>query len=317
MTKNNDYLDEITQKFGNDYIKTNGDEIRFKCPFCLKRRGKADEDAKLYANIKSGKFHCFKCGASGYLNNIPRLSNSNVYGKIVNLLYGNKEDNYEEESNMFYIPNNKIEKGTVAYNYCLSRNITEEKIEYYDLRLGTNDLFGRIVIPNEVYGDTGIWTDMYSSRTYLDQIPKYKNPSGVKKTDIVFNLHRIKQGADDIYGVEGAITAICAGKDAVAFYGCHPTQAQIQAVANKRPKNFYAVLDNDEAGRKPNLELANKMSKLISGNVFVVYMPKGKDASDLGEEKFKEYVENNKILFYSGAYQNIIDYVKENRIYGN
>ena len=59
------------------------------------------------------------------------------------------------------------------------------------------------------------------------------------------------------------------------------------------------------------------MSKLISGNVFVVYMPESKDASDLGEEKFKEYVENNKMLFYSGAYQNVINYVKERKIYGN
>lgn len=306
-----DYLDVIVQKFGLDYVKTNGNEIRYKCPFCAKRRGKPDEDAKLYANIKSGKFHCFKCGASGHLGQNQNISNSGVYSKILSFVTNKETVTDDEEENIFYVPNNKIQKGTVAYNYCLSRNITEDKIDYYDIRLGTDDLFGRIVIPNEVYGDTGIWTDMYSSRTYLDQIPKYKNPSGVKKTDIVFNLHRIPEGVDDIYGTEGVITSICAGKNAVAFYGCHPTDYQIQAVARKNPKNFYACLDNDQAGRKPNLELAEKMSRLISGNVFVVYMPEGVDASDMGENQFIDYVKKNRIIFHSRAYQNVINYVKK------
>ena len=102
LTKSNDYLDEIILKFGNDYIKTNTDEIRYKCPFCLKRRGKADEDAKLYANTKSGKFHCFKCGASGHLSKSFNVSNSSVYNKIVNLLYTDTTTVNTEENNIFY-----------------------------------------------------------------------------------------------------------------------------------------------------------------------------------------------------------------------
>ena len=304
-----DYLNEIIQKFGNDYIKTNNDEIRYKCPFCLKRRGKADEDAKLYANTKSGKFHCFKCGASGYLNVLPKTSNSNVYGRIINFLYNKSSDNDDEE-NIFYVPNNKIEKGTLAYEYCLSRNITEEKIDYYDIRLGVNELYGRIVIPNEVYGDTGIWTDMYSSRTFIDQIPKYKNPVGVKKNDIVFNLHRIKENCEKIIIVEGCITAICAGKNAVAIYGCNPTYSQINSILSKKPKSIYCVLDGDTAGSKGNAFLLNELSNRYNGTLYSVKMPFNVDASDMGENKFQNFIEINKTLYVNGVYKNLIDFIR-------
>ena len=302
------YKNEITSKFGNDYIE-NGDEIRYCCPFCEIRRGKADHDYKLYANQSNGLFHCFKCGARGYLGEKEEHSNSNidVYGRL-NDLYSQITVVNSNDENVFYITDRKIEKGSVAYDYCIERNITEEKIKYYDLRLGVGELFGRIIIPNETYGVRGIWCDTYSARSYIGQIPKYKNPSGVKKSEIVFNLHRIEKGADDIYGVEGAITAICAGKEAVAFYGCCPSDKQISMVASKKPKNFYAVLDNDEAGRPNNLILADKMSKLIDGNVYLVYMPEGKDASDLGEYAFKEYCKNNRLEYVSGAYKSIMNY---------
>lgn len=301
------YKNEITSKFGNDYIE-NGNEIRYCCPFCETRRGKADSDYKLYANQDSGLFYCFKCGAKGFLGEKKEHSTQiDVYG-LLNDLYSQIAVVNSNDENVFYIPDKKIERGSVAYEYCIKRNITEEKINYYNLRLGTEDLFGRIIIPNETYGVRGIWCDTYSARSFIGQIPKYKNPSGVKKSNIVFNLHRIEKGADDIYGVEGAITAICAGKEAIAFYGCCPSDKQISMVASKNPKNFYAVLDNDEAGRPNNIKLAEKMSRLIDGNVYIVYMPQGKDASDLGELEFKKYCKNNRIEIVSGAYESIINY---------
>lgn len=302
----NKYLPVSIEKFGNNYLSS-GDDIRYDCPFCYHRRGKADLDKKLYVNIKTGVFHCFKCGAKGFLGNRKIVEPlCNVYKDIDN--YCNTDYIDDEDDNVYYVPNTRIRKGTVAYEYCMSRGITEDIIDYYNIRLGMDDLMGRIVIPNQVFGNTGVWTDMYSSRTYIDQIPKYKNPKGCKKAGVVFNLHRIQKGCDKIYGVEGAITAIGAGKEAVAFYGCHPSKQQILSVAKYNPKNFYACLDNDAAGRGPNMDLADEMSKLIDGNVYVVYLPNGQDAADLGESKFKEYVEDNKMLYHSGAFKSVMMY---------
>ena len=152
---------------------------------------------------------------------------------------------------------------------------------------------------------------MFSARTYLGQEPKYRNPDGCKKTHSVFNLHNINIGGD-IYVNEGAITAIFAGRSAVATYGCHPSDQQIKAILDKRPKNLYCTLDGDEAGLGPNEELAKTFSrKIIDGNVYLVYMPKDMDAADMGEKRYKEYVMDNRILYYSNVYTSVASYFKK------
>lgn len=307
-------LDIIIDRFGRDYNKASGDEINYNCPFCESKRGKKDNDGKLYVNVVSLKFYCFKCHSKGRLS---RRRLESVYGVYDNLLeYSKSSDESDEDSgdNMFYIPNTTIVKGSMAYNYCMDRGIDEEKIRFYNIRLGLGDLFGRIVIPNMIIGDSGVWTDMFSSRTYIGQTPKYKNPEGCKKTHSVFNLHNIKEGCDDIYVVEGAITAICAGKEAVAVYGCHPSNQQISSILSKKPKNIYCVLDNDSAGRHPNELLADTFSRSRDvGNVYLVYMPVGIDAADMGELRFKEYVMNNKIPYNPGVYTSIMSYFNKEK----
>ena len=42
-------------------ISQSGDEVRYNCPFCEEIRGKADDDGKLYFNVKKDKGYCFKC----------------------------------------------------------------------------------------------------------------------------------------------------------------------------------------------------------------------------------------------------------------
>lgn len=308
----------IINKFGRDFKKTDGEHKHFRycCPFCDKKRGKSDSSYKLYVNVdpkepyKVGKFYCFKCGSKGNAIGLLQESYSGVYDKL--LKYCENEDvSDENESNIFYLPKIAIPKNSIAYEYCISRGLTDELIDYYDIRLGTDELFGRIVIPNEEYGNTGIWTDMYSSRTYIDQEPKYLNPPYSHKTSSVFNIHRINKGGD-IYVNEGALTAIMAGKDAIATYGCHPSDAQIFSIVEKGAKNYYCTLDGDEAGRKPNVDLARKLSENVASgsNVYLVNMPEDKDAADMGEKLYKEYVMDNRILFYSSVYANLVSYVK-------
>lgn len=304
----------IIRKFGTDYIRTNGRKphLRFNCPFCEKRRGKSDSDKKLYVNINTSKFYCFKCEASGSLASTRSRSVYGVYNEISSLFKDNVEDNLDEETedNMFYIPNVKIPVGSIAYSYCRSRGITEDIINYYNIRLGVGELYGRIVIPNILYYN-GEWTDMYSSRTYIDQIPKYLNPPGAVKTNSVFNLHRIEDGCDNLYIQEGVITSIKAGKDSVALYGCHPSENQIKSIVSKNAKNIYVSLDNDAAGRIPNKDLAEVLTKLCKdSNVYYVYLPEGIDAADLGEESYKKYVKYNCNRCYGEVYEKLLSLIE-------
>ena len=282
----------------------------YNCPFCLKRRGKADNDRKLYVSGNLGYFHCFKCNAKGRVTKNVTAPNSGIYKDIFAKYGCSNSEESEDDDDTFFVPNISIPKDSVAHDYCKSRGITDEMIEFYDIRLGVDELFGRIVIPNETYGSKRIWTDMYSARSYLNQVPKYMNPHASKKSGIVFNLHNIIEGSD-VYVVEGVITAIHAGRDAVAVYGCHPSDVQLQNILSKKPKNIYCVLDNDEAGRPGNEDMAKRLSAKSVGNVYIVYMPEGKDAADIGEVRFKEYVDKNKIMYGSGIYTSVASYIKK------
>ena len=304
-------FDIIISRFGRDYKKGTKDHITYNCPFCENKRGKADLDHKLYINYISLKFYCFKCHSHGRLSNKILNSSFGVYNNLINYANTDDDEDSDDQNNMFYLPNIKIPDKSVAFDYCNSRGITRDMIDFYNIRLGIDNLFGRIVVPNIIYTDSGVWTDMFSARSYLNQTPKYKNPDGCKKTNSVFNLHNISKGSD-IYVVEGAVTAIHAGRTAVAVYGCHPSDQQINAILDKNPKNLYCVLDNDEAGRGPNEELAEVTSRRCDGNVYLVYMPKGKDAADMGETRFKEYVEDTKILYHSSVYTRVASYFTNN-----
>lgn len=308
-----DYLNMFIEKFGSNYeIVRGSDEIRYNCPFCVDKVGKVDKKRKLYANVKKGKFYCFRCGSRGRFD-LADLSNDYIYSSLVDT-YESMMGNYDncdedDDSNVFYAKNIKIPDNSVAYRYLKNRGIDRDLIDYYDMRLGVDDLFGRILIPNITYGSNRTWTDMYSARSYINQIPKYKNPLGVRKSKSVFNLHRLEGGV--CYVVEGVITAICAGKEAVALYGCSPSREQITMIVSKEFNEIYCVLDNDEAGRKGNRELSEMLNEEINRSnhrtkLYTVTMPEGIDAADIGEDKFKRYVNLNKKLYLPGVYGNLL-----------
>lgn len=51
---------EAAEMCGLDFIKRNGDEVIYRCPFCGDRRG------HLYLNPTKNVYHCVRCGEGGY-----------------------------------------------------------------------------------------------------------------------------------------------------------------------------------------------------------------------------------------------------------
>lgn len=306
---NQSNLQLVIDKFGHDYQSTSSSEIKYNCPFCMKRRGKPDNDHKLYVNVDKLKFICFKCHAKGRLRHSKVLESSyGIYNELIHYTDHNDIESNEDDENMYYVNNVAIPDGSLAFEYCMSRGIDRDKINFYNLKLGTDDLFGRIVIPNYMY--TNIWTDMYSSRTYLNQIPKYKNPPNCKKSNSVFNLHNIPDSIDKLYIVEGAITAICAGKDTICTYGCHPSESQINQILDKHPKSIVCSYDGDEAGQLGQTQLLEMISRKYNGDLYYITMPEGIDAADMGESRYKKYVEANMEKYISNTYKTIYDFVR-------
>ena len=298
----NDLIDIAIEYFGNDYIlSTTGKDILYICPFCEEKVGKVKTDRKLGVCIDPRsehrlQWHCFRCGSSGKLEYKKSVSESLRKLGLDRVV---QERNVEssQEYNMVYLPKNPIQKGSAAYTYLKNRGIDDEKIEYYGLREGKDRYSKRVIIPNKFFGAN--WVDMFQARDYTGNLqPKYLNPSEIDKSKVVFNLHRQKKNCKQLIVCEGAITSICGGKNCVGVYGSHPSRSQLEQIISYNPKELICCLDNDGAG----LTGLKQMLKDIKGLQFkntlsYVIMPKGKDAADLGENVFQEYVKKNKRIY--------------------
>lgn len=277
---------QIVSSFGEPIGDNGKDEVIYYCPECLNRRGKPDRDGKFYVNTKTLRYHCFKCDYKGSISRNTKYDDSRIYDdtRDSDLELLAKEAYAIDNADKFplKIPIDKIFTSERATQYLIDRGFTEEQMSYYDLRVGNLDMnFGRIVIPNEV--NKIVYTDYYSARTFIDQKRKYLNPSS-QKSSIVFNLHRIQEGSPIIV-VEGALTAIAAGHNAVATLGKTMTRMQAAKIASKRPSIVY--INYDYGAEEYSRQACQLMKRLLPDTpVFEVLMKDEKDAADLSHEEY-------------------------------
>lgn len=285
---------KVLAVFGPDPMRGNGkDEIRYYCPECVSRKGTPDTKGKLYVNVKSLKFNCFRCGYKGQIGRV-KVNPDKVYdeekeveeSKLIKEL-----SSVISEPDIFNlkIPIEKVTENENATQYLLNRGFTCKQMEYYDMRVGNiNNEFGRIVIPNQV--NKLVYTDFYSARTYINQIPKYHNP-GKEKSKIVFNLHRIQEHTPIIV-VEGALTAIAAGYHAVATLGKTMTKDQASKILMKHPTVIYVNYDHDA---EKNSEDACKLLYSMAPEIPIreILMADDRDAADLSHEEYTKCIKSS------------------------
>lgn len=301
----------IVAQFGYSPVGNNGvDELIYRCPECINRKGSPDTSGHLYVNVKNYKFHCHRCGYSGKIG-YRKINQDLIYDETIDQdseeLFKNIDSliNTKEKLTL-KIPINKITSSSTATQYLLNRGFTYQQMKYYDLRVGTLEQeFGRIIIPNKV--DHLVYTDTYSARTYIGQIPKYHNPSQIKKSEIVFNLHRIKEGTPIIL-VEGALTAIAAGYHAVASLGKNLSISQASQIAQKKPSVIYVNYDYDAQ------EYSHKACSLLykylpDTPILEVIMKDDRDAADLSCDEYVECLKN--AIKYQPLYNDIFRLIQE------
>lgn len=272
------YEKEAINRFNKVYTITHKEnELIFICPKCKR--------PKLYVNTSNGVFHCFRCDYKGKIKNKPTLSN------LKNSLSEENNKNRDNTDNVVYLIPFHRQKLTEEQKIALySRGLNDDDIKYYNITGGN-----RIQIPNYVKGN---FTDNICAWEWQkDKItktnPKYLYDNRVKTSNIVFNLHNIPENSD-IMLFEGVFNAITAGKNAVASYGCHLSEQQLKLILLKKPKSITLAYDSDEAGQKGNLQVIKELKKAeYKGKVYYLLLPEGKDANDLGKEKFKEYLQEH------------------------
>ncbi len=304
-------IEKIEAHFGTDYILTNKHNLAYNCPYCEENRGKADYDHKFMVDAKTTMYWCFKCHVKGLL---IKSSVSNAERIVPFLLdYFNLDEDTNNTTRDSVINSDLIElkdvipftKDSLGYEYLKSRQITDDDILYYNIMNGINDNLGRIVIPNVLVSK---WTDFYQGRSYIGAMNKYKNPEGVDKTNIVFNLHNQRKKQKRIYIVEGLFSSIRGGKDCVSIYGSSVSDVQLQLIKNYNFEEIYCCLDGDSAGRIGQTHLMNELKRCTKSNIYDIRLPEKEDPADMGEDVFKEYCEKHKQLFVSNKINNILSY---------
>lgn len=282
----------ITNRLGTDYVEGPNDELIFECPVC-KELGKTYKDKKFYVNSKSGFYWCHRCQTKGkfsFGSNMKDFKTIDVVEDIYNFFSG---DESEEEFVYKDIPKDRVidNKDSGAYDYMRGRGFSDEMISKADLRvdrsLSAGQLFGRVVIPNEVV--SRIFTDIYVARSFVGDNPKYLYPSDSNKSTVVYNLDSLPDNPKELFINEGALDSIVVGLDkSVSIYGKHGSDYQINKILSKNANNYYVSLDSD--ARKESDRLCEKLYERcnIDSTIYQVLLPEGMDAVDLGRDKYLE-----------------------------
>ena len=282
MLNSDRVLKEAIAKFGNNYTKLKDDEYLFPCPNCKKAN-----TSNLHINPIKKVGHCFHCDYK------VRLSTRATLNDVLSLSKENtKSNNKVVDDTIYLIPFHKKELTNEQLLALYKRGLSDDDIKYYHISGGD-----RIQIPNYVKGN---FSDIICAWEWQKQKinkkthPKYLYSEGVKKSNILFNLHNIPQNSEIIL-CEGIFNAITAGKNAVASYGCNLSNQQLRLLLNKQPKSITIAYDSDLPGVTGSLNvIKNLRSSSYKGSVYYILLPKGIDINDLGKEKFKQYLSKNR-----------------------
>jgi hypothetical protein len=258
----------------------NGEE-RYCCPFCLRNVGKVDHDYHLYVNRSvvehgiRGWFTCKRCGVKGPAHKLFG-DNSQVeipaskWSEFIHATKFGKPTAHETRAKEVGLPKDyePVFQGTRAYDYLRERGITDHQISYYKIGFGSADLrkldreeqnkfagSGRIIFPN--YDESGK-VNYWVARTYVNHKVRYKNPRNTDAGKVIYNLANAVQ-YEEVVITEGVISAIRAGKNAVATFGKNVTDAQVSLLVESAFSRYVVALDGD-AGREA-VQLARQLTR--------------------------------------------------------
>lgn len=233
-------VERLVQAFLAKYRTSQSGWARGSCPFCVKRLGKPDRRGSFGVFSMTGRYNCFRCGASGRAR-LPGTAPEAA------------DERVEEPSPIAVRPPEGFvalssEDGQEAHcleparRYIESRGVPAPLVE--EIGIGacpTGRYSGRVVVP--VKDEDGQWL-WWVGRAWRKQSEKpYMYPAGARG-DVMFNHATLLKETDTpAIIVEGVFDAIAFWPDAVAVLG-KPTPAQVYALASAR-RPIAVVLDGD------------------------------------------------------------------------
>lgn len=301
-------------------LKGQGSQHLVVCPFHKEKVG------SLSVNLNLKVFHCFGCGAKGdVLDFVATIENVTIReaaeiiaescriptngdkpsraeaGKPVerqqavvgghnpsgsargvasDTLSGSEEGNTLQTS---------ILSLDSKHPYFAERGLTPELVETFGLGYCSHGfLRERVCIPiHSPEGELVAYAGRWASDDVPPRVPKYLLPRGFKKSEVLFNLHRVAS-AEHVMLVEGywAVFRLHAlGIPAVALMGRTLSGAQEELLACSGARFVTLLLDGDEAGRTA----AQALLPRITRNWFVYHaeLPDGQQPDTVDEEELR------------------------------
>jgi DNA primase len=179
-----------------------------------------------------------------------------------------------------------------THPYLQQRGITEETARHFEVGFfpGRGMMSGRCVIP--IHNETGELV-AYAGRAIDTREPKYKLPTGFRKSAVLFNLHRMLTNIsqqDAVIIVEGFFDCMKvwqAGREnVIALMGSTISAEQVELL--KPFEKVILVLDGDQAGREGTVAIANAL--IHSHFVKVISLPDGKQPDRMSSEDIRSFL---------------------------
>lgn len=228
--------------------------MRGNCPFCEIRTGKPDKKQCLGLHVVSAKWHCFRCGTGGLLQEMP------------DDLTSFRPDVAEVEQHSIEAPDGFVELyrepgwSSISCDepraYLRGRGLDDDL--GFDARIGAVlsgcgggceprcircKLKSRVVVP--IFDvEMKEWLGWSARAWYKDAFRKYLYPPGMQRAALLYNHAALHVETDEpAYIVEGVFDALALWPDGVAVLG-KPSSFQLEALITAR-RPVVVALDGD------------------------------------------------------------------------
>ena len=276
----------------------------FKCPFCTHHKNKME--ISLRTTEKHENFwHCWVCGAKGktLLALFKKIKAPASKIDELNILVVPNKTYKTKEQGILELPKEFISFGDHekfitdrvaqieskhAFRFLRQRGITADDIIKYGIGFCKEGPYAeRVIIPS--FDELGR-INYFIARSYKESERKYKNPPVAAKDAIGFELY-INWDAPIIL-VEGIFDALTIKRNVIPLFGKVLHDKLMKKLVESSVNRIYIALDND--ARKDALKQAETLMS-YGKEVYLVEM-EGKDANEIGFEKFLTNLEQTKPL---------------------
>lgn len=304
------------------------------CPFCVDR-GEPTDDTRYRMALnpfkkdshgitsKSGFFFCPRCGIKGtgeYLLQklgIKFEADVQTWGQIMTELLASGErtpaagETPVLETTTFPCETFMPQPGMASYKYLVEeRGIDVPTIVEYGIKVGTKKLSGRVILPSyNADGEMDFWV----ARAYEPDVwgPKYLAAPNMPRKRRIYRYYEVLRGLrakrfDSVVVTEGTISAIRAGRDAVATYGKYVSPEQVEMLAALQSKvstpiKYKIALDGDALGW--SMKLARKLHAR-GLDTSVVLLPPDHDPASLPVAEWQQL--RNAPMRYDGTLSEVL-----------